>query len=505
MRQPLAIPPGIFPDDTTFEVAGRWKDASLVRFHRGQAEMVGGWEDALGTTLTGVCRGLHTWTDNSPQLNIAFGTHQKLEVYVGGLLVDITPTSRFTAGQIDGTGGAGYGTGAYSVGTYSAPSAADFFPLTWSLGTYGQSLMANPRGQTIFWWQNNTGTPAAALTNAPAKVTCMLVAKTRQVMAFGCNEEVSGTFNPLCLRFSDIEDPTDWTTTVTNNAGEIILEGGGRIVGAQAIGDNILVWTDNALYLGTFTGDQNDPWSFPCVAEHCGLAGPNAAAIVGQTAYWFSRDGQFRAYALGGEPQVMDSPVQASLFANLAPAQSDKIFAASVSAFNEVWWFYPDARDGGGLENSRYVSLGVVDGSWSRGILARTAYTDAGAAPYPVAVDPTGLAYYQEKGNSANGGPIDGFIESADQYLSPDQVQMIRGVWPDFQAQQGIVKITVSTRFYPQDTPVAFGPFISPIGTEKLDFRTSGRMANIKIEANSAPCFFRLGAPAFDVVPAGGR
>lgn len=504
MREPLALPPGIFPDDTSFETPGRWRDASLVRFWRGLAQSVGGWEDALGTTLTGVCRAIHAWTDNSPQLNVAFGTNSNLQLFQGGLIFDITPTSGFTAGLVDGTGGAGYGTGAYSTGTYSTPSTANYFPLTWSLSTWGQSLMANPRGQTIFWWQNVTGTPAAALTGAPAEVTYALVTKTRQVMALGCNEETSGTFNPLCIRFSDIEDPTDWSTTVTNNAGEVILEGGGRIVGALPVGDNIFVWTDNALYLGTFTGDQNNPWTFPCIAEHCGLAGPNAAAVVGQTAYWFSRDGQFRACILGGAPDIIPSPVQASMFANLAPAQTDKICASSVSAFGEVWWFYPDARDGAGLENSRYVSLGE-DGSWSRGSLSRTAYADASAAPYPVAADATGVGYYMEKGFTANGGLIDAFITTADIYLDPESVMMVRGIWSDFQAQQGSVKITVAMTMFPQDTPVVYGPFISPPGTQKLDFRATGRLASITFEVNSSPCFFRIGKPALDLVAAGQR
>src|SRR5207253_11516396 len=108
----------------------------------------------------------------------------------------------------------------------------------------------------------------------------------RQVMAFGCNEEISGDVNPLCIRFSDIENPEDWTTTPTNNAGEVILKGGGRLVGARAVGPYILAWTDNALYMGTFVGDPSQTWRFDQIGRNCGLMGPNAAVVVGQTAYW---------------------------------------------------------------------------------------------------------------------------------------------------------------------------------------------------------------------------
>ena len=76
---------------------------------------------------------------------------------------------------------------------------------------------------------------AVALAGAPTSCSFMLVNEQRQVMAFGCNEELTGDFNPLCIRFSDIENPEDWTTSPSNNAGEVILKGGGRLVSAEMI------------------------------------------------------------------------------------------------------------------------------------------------------------------------------------------------------------------------------------------------------------------------------
>ena len=87
--------------------------------------------------LGGVCRSVFPWTDTLGTLNIAFGTHQTLEIWQSGAHTDITPATGFTPGQIDGTGGAGYGTGAYGVGNYGEPSTVDYFPLTGSLGAFG--------------------------------------------------------------------------------------------------------------------------------------------------------------------------------------------------------------------------------------------------------------------------------------------------------------------------------------------------------------------------------
>ena len=194
MRIPLDLPPGLNGDDTSFAGTGRWADGSNVRFRLGRAQVIGGWEALTSQPLTGVCRTVFPWTDNAAVLNIAFGTHAKLQLWQGGSLIDITPASGFAAGAIDGAGSAGYGTGAYGMGGYGLPSATDYFPLTWSFAAWGQQLLASPRNQTIFTWTNSTASKAAALANAPANVTNMLVAPLNggyQVFALGCNEEVS--------------------------------------------------------------------------------------------------------------------------------------------------------------------------------------------------------------------------------------------------------------------------------------------------------------------------
>jgi len=515
MRIPVEIPPGVVIDDTTFATGqSAYSDANNVRFWRGQPQVIGGWEKLVSTALTGVCRSAFSWTDNAGQLNVAFGTNSNLELWIGGALYDITPAG-FTAGLIDGTGGAGFGTGTYGTGTYSSPSSGGFFPLTWSLADFGQTLMACPRGGTIYQWSNATGTPAAALTNAPANVTFMLVANTRQVMAFGCNEEVSGTFNPRCIRFSDTENATVWNTATNNNAGEFILEGSGRIVAARLIGDYIFVWTDNGLYQGSF--DATNGWLFPQIGERCGLIGPNAAVVLSsQIAYWFGSNGQFHACPLGGVPQIIPCPMQADVFSNITPSQPDKIVASSCAEFGEIRFDYPDVRDG--VENSRYVVYSTggnlpaastyarLDTVWCKGTMVRTAYVDAGPSPYPIGVDYAGHIYYHERGQSADGAPIDAYIETADFYLGAGETLFqVRGIWPDIQGQIGALNLTIKTRLYPQSDQRVKGPWALAPGQSKKDFMVSGRIARIRYESNSAPTFWRLGKPVYDAIQAGLR
>lgn len=506
MNIPFQPDPGLIVDDTKFASVGSWRDASMVRFFRGQWQIMGGWEKLTLDVLGGVCRAVFGWTDGTT-FNVAFGTHQTLELWQGGAKYDITPAAGFTPGAIDGTGGAGYGTGAFDVGEYGEPSTADAFPLTWSLGAFGSWLIANPRNQGIFAWQNNTATPAAALANAPVNVAYTLSVPQRQIMALGCNEEVSGTFNPLCIRWSDIEAPTVWNTASDNNAGEYILAGGGRIVCGRVVGDYVLVWTDVALYLGTFIGAPDETWRFQKVGDHCGAISPGAPVVRGQEATWISPDHNFWSYGLGGAPQIIDCPIRLDFAENVSLGQGDKIVGASVSTFGEVCWFYPDARDG--LEVSR--DLRVSSQGWTRGRLARTAFMDAGPATYPVGVssDPvagTGAAYWHEKGHTADGGPLAGWIESNDFYLNAAQAGvMVDGCWPDFADQLGALQLTIFMRERPQALERVKGPWTLAPGKSQRSFRASGRIARVRFDFNSAPAFARGGQVMFDVSPIGGR
>lgn len=667
-------------DNTTFSSEGAWWDCDKVRFWRDRPQVIGGWEPMITDALSGVCRNILPWRDNSGEMNTAFGTHSDLQIFYGGQLYTVTPTlaaparvltsnpltvtsgspvvsvrmpghnletgdsaivsgagkvgnitpngtfsitktdddnftytftsnaaavslganplttanaSRvvrvaetahgyttgatvtiagavavggitpngtfpitvidadtysylftteatsaatgggasvtafggiaggasvniapqiaFTAGLINGADGAGYGAGSYGMGSYGLPTTDVLFLRTWALANYGESLMANPRGGTIYWWQNDTGVDAAPVLNAPAQVTFMLVTPERQVLAFGCNEEASGVFNPMCIRGSDIEDPENWTTSVSTNAFEQILEGGGRIVGARLNAYGIFVWTDTALYQATFLGDPGQTYRFDKLGSNCGLIGPNAAVVAGQVAYWLGQDRQFYSCPLGGAPQLIPSPVQRDMTDNLSLGQQDKITASSISQFGEVWWFYPDQRDivNGdiiGLENSRYVSLSYTGQGWARGMLSRTAFVDASPSVSPIGAEYNGATYYHERGQYANSSPIGWYIESADYYFGEaDRTLEIQSVWPDFEDQVGSIQLTLTTRLYPQGVEYTRGPYSLNPNRGKRDFRSSGRVARVRIGSDAAPSYARLGKIEFDAQPRGLR
>jgi hypothetical protein len=414
-------------------------------------------------------------------------------------------------GAVDGAGSAGYGTGAFGAGPWgTTPATTVYYPATWSFGAWGQNLIACRRGGGIYAWTNATGSRAVALDNAPTQVTYMLVAPLNggyQVFALGCNEEVSGTFNPLCIRHSSIRNNTQWSTTAAGStAREYVLTGGGRIVAGRMAGPYMLVWTSDALFLGTFVGALNQPWRFDRVGRNCGLIGPNAAVVVGQTAFWVSPDRQFFNYGAGGEPLPIACPIRSDFAEQLAASQGDKVVASSNAAFSEVRFDYPDSRDG--YENSRYLALSVSGpdaGAWHRGIMARTAFVDAGPTAFPVGLSPEGAVYYHEKGRSADGAAFAWFIETAEMVLDPEACVLTREVWPDFKDQVGPVTVSVTARREPQGpAQTVSAPPMAP-GEAKADLLATGRFFRVRFSGDSAPTACRIGKPVFDVAPAGKR
>lgn len=502
MRISLDLPPGLRGDDTAYTAAGEWGDASNIRFWLGRPQVIGGWESMSDTPLPGVCRTVFQWTDKAAALTAAFGTHSALMVWRSGELADVTPVG-LAEGPVDGAGGAGFGTGAYSTGGYSQPSTADYFPRTWALAAWGENLLASPRGGRLYRWMNDTAVAAVEVDGAPQQISHMLVAPTDQVFALGCNEEASGVYNPLCIRHSGVRDLESWTTSPSTTAREYILPGGGRIVAGRVIGPHLLIWTTHALFLGQFVGSVSQPWKFERVAANCGLIGPNAAVVAGQAAFWLGPDLQFRRYGLGGGVEILPCPIQDDMADNIAASQGDKVTASTISAFNEVRFDYPDAREG--TENSRYLAVSLQDGAWSRGRMDRTAFVDAGPSQHPIGVDAGGRVYWHERGKSADGAAFSWFIETADQYLDENANLMTLGVWPDIADQEGGVSLTITSRQTPQGEARTFGPYPMAPGQSKVDFRASGRLFRLRFSGRTAPTAARIGKPVFKVVFAGER
>jgi hypothetical protein len=316
------------------------------------------------------------------------------------------------------------------------------------------------------------------------------------------------TFNQMALHWSDLQDITMWVPTASNLAGDAFLSTGARIVGAKVSRTQNLVWTDTALYSMTYTGDASEPFIFRLTGTGCGLIGPLAAIEHNGQAYWLSKDNVFAFQ--GVSPVPIPCPLRRDLFDNLTGAQQEKIAAGIISGFSEVWWFYPDKRDASvastplNLECSRYVSFHLDGNIWSCGTFNRTSWVGSGVYENPIGFGTDGRVYAHERGQSDAGGPFRNFISAA--YLDiqdGDALTHVRRVVPDFEGQVGPVRFDFYYKRFPNAAEVHKGQYEAAENREKIDLRLTARQIAIKLSANTAPTFARLGALRFDILPTG--
>jgi hypothetical protein len=423
--------------------------------------------------------------------------------------------------------GSGWSAGFWGRGTWS--SAADVSVpganlRLWSQDNFGENLVFNVRGGGIYYWTvsggvTSRGVNITSLTNqsAPVIANQVLVSeRDRHVVAFGCDPESNpGVQDPLIIRFSSQESVTDWQTRADNTAGELRIGTGSYIVGAVQTKQQVVVFTDIAMYTMQYIGP---PYTFGLteVSSNISIAGQNAAISTGDFVYWMGT-GQF--YMYNGTVTQMPCPVKEYVFSDINIYQLAKVAAASNAAFAEIWWFYPSATS---EVNDKYVVFNYESNIWYYGTMSRTAWQDNAFAGLPIAAAQDGYLYYQESGlNDGSGNvpvPLNAYIESSDVDIGAgDQFMFASRIIPDITFRNSTTEptatFTIKARNYPggnyfgtsNNSVVSTATVPVQLFTEQSFIRVRGRSVALRVESNQVNTAWRLGSPRLDVRPDGRR
>jgi hypothetical protein len=297
----------------------------------------------------------------------------------------------------------------------------------WSQSNYGQDLIINPRGGGLYLWAVNanpliydragllSSTSAGIYqtdTDCPSVSNMVAVSDaSRFVIAFGCNDYGSATQDPLLIRWSDQEDYATWSPAATNQAGSYRLSTGSSIVAHQQTRQEILVWTDAAIYSMQYLGPPYI-WGFQILGYNISIAGPNAVATASNITYWMGLD---KFYMYSGRVETLYCPLRQYIFGDINLQQQYQFVAGTNEGYNEIWWFYCSANS---TVIDRYVIYNHLERIWSYGNLSRTAWLDTPLRDYPSAAGYDGQLIYHENGvddGSTNPpSPISSYIQSAD-------------------------------------------------------------------------------------------
>ena len=423
--------------------------------------------------------------------------------------------------------GTGWGLNGWGEGTFGSATALSVVNQLrlWTHDHFGENLIMNVRGGGIYQWTENNGTNTRAVdmsgisgANLVPTVGLQVITseKDRHLIVLGADPlndagtARTGTVDPMLIAFSDQEDNLQFEPLITNTAGSLRLSSGSSIIGAVKSRQEILVWTDTALYSMQFVGP---PFTFAVnlVNEGTGLVGPKAAVTAPSAIYWM---GYNNFYSYNGSVQTIPCNVHNYVFNDINLVQSFKINAFTIADKNEVGWFYCSSSSD---EINRYVIYNYMENLWTYGQLSRTAWLDAGIENFPRAVN-GGYLYQQEIGFDADGSPMTNvFIESSDFDIGEgDQFTFIRRIIPDFKfienQNNGSINIVVKTRNFPGDSLTTNSTNEISETTQQAYVRGRARQMVLRFESNddadndgNLGIGWRLGATRIDIKPDGRR
>ena len=317
----------------------------------------------------------------------------------------------------------GWGAGLWGSGGWGGdpdPFVAEQIGL-WNHANFGEDLIYGPKGGGIYYWDASGGFPSRGVnistlvgaSDTPSKALFRLVSDaSRFVLAFGTTDYGSTNLNPMLIRWSDQESAANWTPAATGQAGSLTLSRGSEIQAVAQTRQEILVWTDTALYSLQYLGPPI-VWGSQILADNITIASDRAWAVAAGVVYWM---GDEKFYVFDGRTSTLQCDIRKFIFDDFNSNQNLQVFASTVEQFSEVWWFYCSANS---TTVDRYVVYNYAEKIWYYGSLARTAWIDESAfSNIPVAVDYNSQLLYHESGcddkSTPVAAPIDSYIISSE-------------------------------------------------------------------------------------------
>lgn len=425
-----------------------------------------------------------------------------------------------------GWGAGGWGDGTWGVGTTSTEPMR-----LWSQSNFGENLILAPRGGAIYYWDASLGlsSPAVDLatvsgaSDVPVIQNCVLVSDvSRFVMAFGANDISGFLQDPMLVRWSDQEDATNWTPSATNQAGFLRLSTGSSIITALQARQEILVWTDSAVYSMQYVGAPA-VWGAQLLGSNISIAGPNAVAYASGKAYWMGLD---KFYVYDGTVKTLECDLRRFVFNDINHTQFTQYFAGTNEGFSEIWWFYCSADS---LSINKYVVYNYAENIWYYGTMPRTAWLDTGLVANPQAATYNGKVVYQEYGVDDNENmitaPIEAYIESSEFDIEDgDRFGFVWRILPDVtfdgsttenpSATMTLIPMKNSGSGYTNPTSVGGTDSASVVRTATVPIeqftgqvyvRVRGRQMILRMESSDIGVTWQLGSPRIDIRQDGRR
>jgi len=284
---PLKYPPGVFRNGTRYQAKGRWFDANLVRWHEGTMQPLGGWQklkdsNGVDLDLNEVIRGVLAWTDNTLKPRLALGTPTRVQVFLEGVLSDIT-SSAVSAAVFDSDGASTFSD---KTAVVNSPASGDFqtppgaieldafyFGLVVPFGAVRINMDVAATGGAVVWeyWDGTAWSALAGIVDGTN------------------NLNVSG------LSTVTFTIPSDWVATTINGQGVFYYVRARTTVLSTSNGIGTQGWCESGITAGqtdasTATGNYGQG---AYGASNYGVGDPALGTLIEATSWQFDTFGQF--------------------------------------------------------------------------------------------------------------------------------------------------------------------------------------------------------------------
>ena len=422
--------------------------------------------------------------------------------------------------------GYGWGAGVWSRGGWGSGSITPLVTKQrdWFFDNFDNNLVANIRGGVPYYWELDPTfvtraiplADVAGASDVPTKVTQLLVSQgDKHLLAFGATAYGGTTFDPLLIRWSNQDEPQNFTPLTTNSAGFIRVSRGDGIVRAIPTRQEILVFTNATLNSLQFLG-TTDVFGIQELSDNISIAGPRAVITVSNVAFWMGTD---KFYMYSGRVDTMPCTLRNHVFENINYNQMSQVVCGTNEQWNEVWWAYPTANS---QTNDAYVIYNHFDKIWYYGSINRTAWNDSPLREYPQAAggaEDNQYVYNHEQGVDNDTLPMESYISSSDfDIIDGDQFMLIKRIIPDVQfdgsntIENPEPKVTFTMR--PRNFPGAAystSPAKNVITTDVTTYtnqvfmRARARQMAMEISSADLGVQWQLGSPRLDGRPDGKR
>ena len=431
----------------------------------------------------------------------------------------VTAKYEINTGPLISVTGYGWGASVWGRGTWGSGAITPItvYQQDWFFDNFDDDLVANIRNGAPYYWANDgtfttRAVPLSSITgasNVPTKVGQLLVSQgDKHLLAFGATPFGSSVFDPLLIRWSNQDDPGNFTPEQTNSAGFIRVSRGDAIIRAIPTRQEILVYTNATLNSLQFLGTA-DVFGVQELSDNISLAGPRAVVTVSNNAFWMGTD---KFYVYSGRVDTLPCTLRNHVFQNLNYNQLEQVVSGTNEQWNEVWWFYPTATSD---YNDAYVIYNHADRLWYYGSLVRTAWNDSPLRQYPQSVgglDGSQYIYNQEVGVDDDAVPMSSYITSSDfDIVDGEQFLLIKRIIPDvaFDGSNTVtnpnpsVLMTMKPRNFPgaaYSTSPARNVIETTVDTytDQIFLRARARQMGFKISSADIGVQWQLGSPRLD-------